>query len=421
VFILRGVGAWIIEKAEGWSAAAKSRAEAAEERVAKRGNYFVRHWRGQLSLGVSYWANGFLASFVVAIAAGAVAATQADLRTHAALSLVVFGVAIIASAWQFVGIWRSASNHFSRGGTHFWARTAKVMVILGVLSATGLIWRNYIPQSVELLSIIAGDTGMPPYEIRVLPGGTEIEFRGGLRAGSAKELERIFAAVPQAKVLHIESPGGRIGEAKEMIQLVRERGLITYTSELCLSAATLVLMSGKERVVAADAKVGYHAGTFPGATAEQQGEMDNLVSSTMQSAGVSEQFISRVLATSPEQMWYPSFEEMRQNGVITSRSYGERFASSIPDADLDAMIENLGALPLYRTIREFEPEAYTKMTSDFATAIRSGKSEGEAIALVWQTIDSLMEKYLAAASDETLLELLRDGLDCDFEKLQRSQ
>jgi hypothetical protein len=408
LFVLRGFGAWIVEKSEEWNAAAKSRTEVAKARIVKRTNYFIRHWRGQLSLGVSYWVNGFLASFVVAIAAGAVAAMQADVRTQAALALVAFALAIIASLWHGVGIWRSASNHFSRGGTHFWAGTAKVMVILGFLSVSGVIWRNYIPQSAELISILAGDTGVPSYQIQVLPGGTEIEFRGGLRVGSAKELERILAAVPQAKVLHIESPGGRIGEAKQMMQLVRQRNLTTYTSEYCLSAATLVLIAGNERVIAADAKVGFHAGTFPGATAEQQGEMDNLVTSTMQSVGVSEEFISRVLATPPEQMWYPSFEEMFRNGVVTSRSYGERFASSIPDADLDAMIENLGALPLYRTIREFEPEAYTKMMNDFATAIRSGKSEGEAIALVWQTIDSLMKKYLEAASDEAVLELLRD-------------
>jgi hypothetical protein len=203
------------------------------------------------------------------------------------------------------------------------------MVILGFLCVSVIIWKNYIPQSAELISILAGDTRMPSYQIQVLPGGTEIEFRGGLRVGSAKELERILAAVPQAKVLHIESPGGRIGEAKQMMQLVRQRNLTTYTSEYCLSAATLVLIAGNERVIAADAKVGFHAGTFPGATAEQQGEMDNLVRSTMQSAGVSEQFISRVLATPPEQMWYPSFEEMLRNGVVTSRSDGERFASNI--------------------------------------------------------------------------------------------
>ena len=128
-----------------------------------------------------------------------------------------------------------------------------------------------------------------------------------------------------------------------MMQLVRQRNLITYTSEYCLSAATLVLMAGKERVIAANAKVGFHAGSFPGLTVEQQREADDLVRSTMQSAGVSQRFIDRVIATPADQMWYPSFEEMRINGVVTSQSYGERFAVSWAqsDTDIDAVVKNI--------------------------------------------------------------------------------
>ncbi|HTD17353.1 MAG TPA: SH3 domain-containing protein [Chthoniobacterales bacterium] len=410
VFVLRGLGAWIVEKADEWRIAAEGRAETARENFDKRGNYLVRHWRGQLSLGVSYWINGFLATFIVGVAAAIAAGMQADLRTHAVFSLGVFALAIIASIWQGVGVWRSASNHFSRGGTHFWAGVAKVMVVLGFLSTVGIILRSYVPQSAEMLRIIAGDTGIPAYQIQVLPGGSEIEFRGGLRAGSAKELERILAAVPRAKVLHIESPGGRIFEAEQMMQLVRQRNLTTYTSEYCLSAATLVLMAGKERVIEANAKVGFHAGSFPGLTAEQQRESDVLLQSIMHSAGVSQQFVDRVLRTPPDQMWYPSFEEMRLAGVITSQSFGERFA--VPwaqsDEEIDKMVEEIGEQPWFRTMRQLEPTVYGHMINEFTTAIKSGKSEGEAIASVRATAATLMETYFPAASDEALLALLQN-------------
>ncbi len=259
-----------------------------------------------------------------------------------------------------------------------------------------------------MVIIITGDKKLPPYIIRVLPGGTEVEFRGGLRAGCAKELERILVAVPQAKVLHINSAGGRIREAKVIMQLVRERSLTTYTSEQCLSAATLVLMSGKERVVAAGAKVGFHAGALPGVTVEQQREMDDLVRRAMQSAGVSEEFIIRVLATPSEQMWYPSAKEMRLAGVVTSQSYGDRFANSwslsITKSDA-ALQKEFSELPFFGTIRELEPEAYAKMITDVTAAIRSGKSEAEALAAVSQVAAGLVEKYLPAASDEALLAL----------------
>src|SRR5260221_6578257 len=216
-------------------------------------NYFARHWRGELSLGVSYWVNGVLAQVIVAAAANSFGSLgdAASLKSVAigCVSFYVFSLAV--SVWQIVGTWRSASNHVERGGQVCWAGTAKVVLALSALALLRSTVSTTIPQITEFAKIIAGDTGIPKFEVRVLPGGSEIEFRGGLRAGSAKELERIISAVPQAKVLHLNSSGGRIREGEQMARLVRERGLITYTSERCLSAATLVFLAGKERVVSA--------------------------------------------------------------------------------------------------------------------------------------------------------------------------
>ena len=109
--------------------------------------------------------------------------------------------------------------------------------------------------------------------------------------------------------------------------------------------------------------------------------MNAVLRSTMQSAGISKGFTDRVIATPEDQMWYPSFEEMRSNGVATSQSYGERFAVSWAqsDAEIDELIEKIGNRPWFRTLREFEPNLYVKMMDDLATAIRSGESKGESI------------------------------------------
>ena len=177
------------------------------------------------------------------MAGGAAALNVIPLTSFAVLSLATYPLAIVVTVWQLGGIWRSASNSKSS-----WATLAKVAVIIGVLRCCALFATTYIPQGKEMASIIAGDTRLPSYNIRLLPDGTEIVFRGGLRAGCSEELERILSAAPKVKVLQIESPGGRISEARRMGQLVRQRGLTTYTSEYCASAATLVLMSGKERI-----------------------------------------------------------------------------------------------------------------------------------------------------------------------------
>ncbi len=85
-----------------------------------------------------------------------------------------------------------------------------------------------------------------------------------------------------------------------------------------MSAAALVLVSGKERLVAKKAKVGFHAGRLPGMTFYQRLVIEKLDRETMRSAGISEEFISRVLATPSNEMWYPTSDEMFKAHAITA-------------------------------------------------------------------------------------------------------
>jgi len=370
-------------------------------------NYFVRHWRGELPLPVSYWVNGILGCLVVAILSGFVSAFDATngLKAAVAAGIVLYLLSFTVSVWQIVGTWRSASNHAGRGGRAAWAALAKVVLVLGVVNLARLTAFSTVPQIVEFSNILAGDNKLPPYEIRVLSGGGEVEFHGGIRAGSARELERILVAVPQAKVLHVNSVGGRIREAEYMARLVRGRGLITYTSEECLSAATLVFIAGKERVVSAQAKIGFHQAWLPGMTEAQRRISDGSLRQIMRLAGVSDDFINHVVATPHESMWFPTIQEMRRAGVITSESFGERFAVSgslLRHSSPREFDEAFRDLPGFSAIKELEPATYQRMLNEFSTAIQSGKSQAEAQKIVRRMSEQLIVKYLPAASDEAL-------------------
>jgi hypothetical protein len=285
----------------------------------RRTNYIARHWRGDLPLGVAYWVSGCLVTLVITFATYSLVAAESviDLRLASVLILFMFAAGLIITIWQLVGIWRSASRHVSRGGRRVWAGIAKFVVAIGVIRMAFLFWNTYIPQSNEFIGIMQGDTKFPAYRIRVLPGGTELEFVGGLRAGCAREFDRVLAANPKVEALDIESPGGRLSEARKIIQRVRERGLSTYTTKYCMSAAALVLISGKERRIAKNARVGFHRGSLPGATRYQKRFLEDLDRKAMRDAGVSEAFIDQVLATPPDEMWYPGPNEMIRAGAIT--------------------------------------------------------------------------------------------------------
>ena len=125
----------------------------AAQRPKPTGNYFTRHWRGDLSLPISFWVNGVLLTIALALfqlflvgwlnlipkmpGIGRDASGVAGLLEITAVALP--NVAVIALAiWQYVGIWRSASKHVGRGGRVIWAIAAKVIAVVGVFGAVAL-------------------------------------------------------------------------------------------------------------------------------------------------------------------------------------------------------------------------------------------------------------------------------------------
>jgi hypothetical protein len=119
-------------------------------------NYIVRHWKGEMSLPISYWINGvvingFLVLFVDTVGVTIVerASSSANPRlAHAAILAVLWSVSIIFFVWSNVGIWRSATNYntvrrnspdaFTLWGTLMWGSVAKIIV---VLTAIRKVWQ----------------------------------------------------------------------------------------------------------------------------------------------------------------------------------------------------------------------------------------------------------------------------------------
>ena len=85
------------------------------------------------------------------------------------------------------------------------------------------------------------------YELRLDPAGGVVRLRGLIDFGVTRDLETLLLAAPQARVIRLESAGGRLAEARGLARLVRRMALDTSASGECSSACTLVLLSGRTR------------------------------------------------------------------------------------------------------------------------------------------------------------------------------
>lgn len=381
-----------------------------------KANYFIRHWRGELSLPVSYWVNGILTT-MAAIFFGA-AIDQVDMTRKPTLGASVYllfvAFIIVATLWQLVGIWRSADNHKGRGGSGFWAGFAKFAVVIGLLRTFGEMGTTILPAATEMVKIAAGDKGLAAHQIRVLRNASEVEVSGNIGYGLTDELVKVLDAHPTVTTLHLNSGGGRVLEAQKMRDVIAERDLRTYTSTECASACVLAFMAGSERLLGPKGKIGLHSFSVG----------RNSVSTTDYSADyafarsrhIDTSLLEKGFATSPASMWYPTPQELLNANLVTRLAGETEMAfsgvnvSKVTAADMEQALEQLR---IYRALKDHEPEAYRKAVDATTDAVLRGNSLADARAVTMPLIQSIVQRRLPDATDEVMIrfgELVVDEL-----------
>lgn len=103
----------------------------------KQPNFIIKHWRGDYSLGFSFWVIGVLVRLVAAISVVPITGLLVKLTPNSdAITLILInGLWAPLSLWQLVGIWRAAERHIRSGGKAIWARLAQAMLLLVLLGS----------------------------------------------------------------------------------------------------------------------------------------------------------------------------------------------------------------------------------------------------------------------------------------------
>ncbi len=301
----------------------------------RRAGYIVRHWRGDLSLGISYWLNGVLLGNVVGLAVlglNEAIATASSLRLIAAVCLSAIVFALIVHVWTIVGVWRSAGKHRARGGRAFWAGAARVAVAVGAVVTALRLNAQLGPGASELRLIALGLDPLGSVQIRLSRDGKVIHVSGFLREGSSRTVRDLLKAAPGVSMMALNSPGGRLHEAKEIARLVRARRLDTYVQTECDSACTIVLLAGQVRAADPSARIGFHQPSFAGMTRAGQEEFTEEVLTIYREDGIPQAFLDHVKSTDSNDMWYPTREELIAANVITRASGAREAAARVQGA-----------------------------------------------------------------------------------------
>jgi hypothetical protein len=381
----------------------------------RRNNFIARYWRGEYSLGVSYWWFGFVSSIAAAaLAAGILILFRVDRgydpRAIFGTFVCIWLVIIVFTVWQIVGVWRSASRHTAHrravGKRAGWATAAKITCVLILLATINTLVTAGWPQLVETSRIaFLDDPDIPAYSIRVMRNGTEAEITGGFKYGLTDDFSKVLKASRQIKVVHLDSDGGRIGEAIRLNDVLRDQGVNTYVSHGCYSACTVAFAAGRHRIIEKGAVLGFHGPAFPGMTDRELQDASLNVRSIFIKAGFDRDFVDKALSTPSSDMWTPSAYVLMAAHATTGLSDGTDFAVSGFGANFSkdraaAMLADV--LPVVAALKQRFPKRHDAVIDAFYDDYLAGKTEVEAFENVRAKIRSLVSTLQPLADDSVL-------------------
>ena len=147
--------------------------------------------------------------------------------------------------------------------------------------------------------------GMQFQPIAVSPTEVVVNGRGPIVAGDAGRLTRALAGVPQTArtllALALDSPGGSVAEAEQMVGVIRSRQLpvVIPANSQCASACFLLLAASPRRFAAADALVGVHSASQNGAETEASLAVTTLMQRDAAELGVPPSIFGKMAQTTP--------------------------------------------------------------------------------------------------------------------------
>lgn len=292
---------------------------------------------------------------------------------------------------------------------------------IGILNEKGNMttsypWQKFLsdlqsrvpPYLKEFWKIVTGNDPLGTYQLTVLREGAELELSGPITFGATDAVKALFKTHPDIKILHLNSAGGRIAEARRLAAFIEARGLITYTATGCASASVLPFAAGRERLIGPDAALGFHQYTFPGMDQEDFEVEYDKDKKFLAARGIAPEFIDKIFEAPSDQFWTPSHEELFAAGYVTRYPQENEVAlSGAGPMDAASVEQEFLKIPLYAAVKECDPATYDQLTRAVRKAVKKGQSLDEMRSATLPLIQKVQASRLARASDTALLQFTK--------------
>ena len=247
-----------------------------------------------------------------------------------------------------------------------------------------------------------------PYRVTLLGDGSEVELLGEISVESIAALQQVLAENPQVRVLQLTSPGGSGKAVDQIWPALMQRQLTTVVPLFCASACAELFLAGDRRVLAEGAVLGYHQSFIRYARGMDTDKVGLLVAAynsevvdRLLERGVAPAFAQKVIATPPDQLWFPTRQELSAAGVLTQRSAAAGFAAPSTGRELANLLDwSIFSSRLESAYRDAFPEDYATLRASAWKAVKADGFESTLqLGLMAAALETAIPRALSVASD----------------------
>ncbi len=371
--------------------------------------YIKKHWRGELSLAISFWVNAFLVNIGIRVFEAWLTEASPIENPVAASQVTIaylFVVLILIYPWQIIGLWRSANKHSEATKKALWSGVVKAVVVLGLLGTIGNLGHSW-PIYKGLYQIGFGTDEYGDYIVELTDDNQLIHLKGRLGFGIAKEVEQLVAENPNVNGIILDSIGGRIYEGRELSKIILINELDTYTLKGCYSACGTAFISGNKRYLAKGANLAFHQyksglknfDSFIDMTSEQKKDLV-----LYKRRGINQDFIDRIFKAKQDDLWYPTIDEMLTSGVVHKIVNPSSFKPINYGSFKASELENeLMTISIFQTIKKHEPKIFQQIIKGMEAQMKNGASLLEIQQEMEAYIQLRVGKALPKTSNKALI------------------
>jgi len=287
--------------------------------------YLLRHWRGELSLALSFWVNLVLVRAVL-LSIDQLFQPPATERIATVLPLAIayFAVSLaVVYPWQVIGVLRATDRRLGQLGSSAVIFGAQVGIVVSLLPTGISAFTTFQPLLVDEPEtpawVLRERERASKYAVALSDDGRTVHITGEFELGLRRRLEAVLDANPGVETVVLDSDGGYVTQGRAVAKLIAARRLDTTVHGTCKSACAIAFVGGETRRIGRAGRIGFHQYRYAARTAHPNLDLEaehRLDRDYFESRGIGPAFAARVFDAVHASIWYPGNDALLTAGVV---------------------------------------------------------------------------------------------------------